>query len=152
MKHQYDGNTVDLDPKFTSQLRDLRAYLMSNKSVLDHVQRNVMVDIVQSIGNNNADSLVLRKIRPKFRQWLKSLLNIGSGLAQGKEFRDIFEDVLVQLTFSILDMKLNQFEAATLFEVTRDEISRMLPKYSEAWIAYVYVTMRIALIGMERST
>eukprot|EP00511_Aplanochytrium_stocchinoi_P000190 CAMPEP_0204822214 /NCGR_PEP_ID=MMETSP1346-20131115/405_1 /ASSEMBLY_ACC=CAM_ASM_000771 /TAXON_ID=215587 /ORGANISM="Aplanochytrium stocchinoi, Strain GSBS06" /LENGTH=282 /DNA_ID=CAMNT_0051948303 /DNA_START=187 /DNA_END=1035 /DNA_ORIENTATION=- len=150
-KQSPKGNSVDLDATFTSRLRDMRTHLFNDRGLFDHLQRNVMTDIKQSTTNSNSDKNTYMKIQPKFRQFLKALFNIGGGLAQAKEFRDIFEDILVFLSDGLLEMKLDHAEASLLFDAIRDEINRMLPKYSDDCAAYLYVTSRIALVGLSRS-
>ncbi|KNC55435.1 acidic fibroblast growth factor intracellular-binding protein [Thecamonas trahens ATCC 50062] len=81
--------TWRLDARFADALRDVKS-LLQDREVLDTYRRLALSRLATSPGFSDQ---VLAAIKAKLKELLRSLISIGGGLCQPKEFRDVLLDL-----------------------------------------------------------
>ena len=113
---------LDLDGAFLSNLRDLKNHIFigtNSRNDTDAFRKLVMYD------TNNKQYKWARRFLPKFRSFLKSLMQIALGLNTQKEFRDLFEDLLDDICAPLNYCKFSQNETKELFESLLNAMSKL---------------------------
>ncbi len=113
---------LDLDGSFLSNLRDLKNYIFigtNSKTDVDIFAKIVLYD------NNEKQYPWARRFLPKFRSFLKSLMQIALGLNTQKEFRDLFEDLLDDICAPLNYCKISPNETKELFESLLNAMSKL---------------------------
>lgn len=83
---------------FNEDIRDLKSYLLEDKSILETYKRLVMEKM------KNVDEKTTAQLASKFNQILKTILKIGAGISKSKEFEDILEDLVEKVAETCLHM------------------------------------------------
>jgi hypothetical protein len=94
------GNTsLELSPALIWKWRLIKNHLFGTRDVLDDTIRAVLNEISNELIALGGAAMkpVVRRLKLRYKTWVRSLLTIGSGLSQLKELRDFFEDVVVLL-------------------------------------------------------
>jgi hypothetical protein len=94
------GNTsLELSPALIWKWRLIKNHLCGTRDVLDDTIRAVLNEISNELIALGGAAMkpVVRRLKLRYKTWVRSLLTIGSGLSQLKELRDFFEDVVVLL-------------------------------------------------------
>ena len=113
---------LDLDGAFLSNLRDLKNHIFigtNSRNDTDVFRKLVMYD------TNNKQYKWARRFLPKFRSFLKSLMQIALGLNTQKEFRDLFEDLLDDICAPLNHCKFSHNETKELFESLLNAMSKL---------------------------
>jgi len=113
---------LDLDGSFLSNLRDLKNYIFigtNSKNDVDVFAKVVLYD------DNGKQYAWARRFLPKFRSFLKSLMQIALGLNMQKEFRDLFEDLLDDICAPLNYCKISPNETKELFASLLNATSKL---------------------------
>jgi len=120
-----DKLQLELDRGFKEDIRDLKSYLLEEKSILDTYKKLVLEKM-------KVDDKTLAHFGTKFNQILKTILKIGAGISKSKEFEDILEDLLEKVA-----------ETCSNIESFRvDKFFKLLGKRFSALIASIHFTTR----------
>ena len=138
--------SFDIDPMFTSRLRDVKSVLVGSRSVSDALIKRVFRYVKEA----GYDDTKLSWVENRYRFWLRSLVAIGSGLAQAKELRDIFDDVLTNVADPLRELKLSRADVTALFEATAEAgVEFSGQTYAAEWTNYVRVVSNITLKALR---
>lgn len=85
-----DSLHLDLDPKFKEDVRDCRAYLLSDKIILEKYKTMVM----DQMNHSGIEKSVAANLSSNFKYIVKAQLKIGEGISKSSEFEDIVEGKL----------------------------------------------------------
>lgn len=145
-KIHLSATSFDIDPVFTSKLRDVKSVLVGSRSVSEAMLKRVLRYVKEAKYNESKISWV----ENRYRFWLRSLVGIGSGLAQAKELRDLFDDVLTNVADPLRELKLSKDEITALFDATAEAgVEFSGQTYAKEWSNFVLVISKITLMALR---
>ncbi|OQR97083.1 hypothetical protein ACHHYP_20635 [Achlya hypogyna] len=109
---------VDLNPRMTNALRDLKAHFLNDVETLTEYRNLVMLELQAKLLPEQLDHLGL-KMLPIAR----GLLTIGAGLSQPKELKDLIEDLVDAAGHVFKDSKLRLPDVDLVFSALIDSLS-----------------------------
>jgi hypothetical protein len=133
---------LDLDPKFKEDIRDCRAYLLSDKVILDTYKNFVLEQMKQT----DLEEKILTNFGYKFHVFVKTLLHIGAGISKSHEFEDILEDLEEKLADICIKVGLHQKAADNFFRflvqmfdplLNTLSITRHRQRFSKTWAKFI---------------
>lgn len=139
--------TLTLDTKFLTALRDLKN-LFNNRIYLSLYKKNVKL----ALERINEGATTHKTPTPRYTSLLKTLITLGAGLGQAKEFKDFFVDVvdkigqpLKQLNFTRIDMQslcdvlVQSFSSFLDTHAHSSELQGQTATYLFAWTRFLHV-------------
>ena len=145
--------TWRIDARFADLMRDIKSVLM-DRETLESYRRAVLARLksTRAVSKSSVASL-----KPKLKELLRTLISIGAGLSQPKEFRDILIDIYdgpVEL-LSAVDISLS--EITPLFEVLQQTFSglenlqvRNRRSFLSPWRRYLSAVSEIVMVCLNR--
>eukprot|EP01114_Cavostelium_apophysatum_P019816 TRINITY_DN6477_c0_g1_i1.p1 TRINITY_DN6477_c0_g1~~TRINITY_DN6477_c0_g1_i1.p1 ORF type:complete len:419 (+),score=82.84 TRINITY_DN6477_c0_g1_i1:118-1374(+) len=148
-----DAVHLDLDNKFKDDVRDLRAYLLSDRLILESY-RNLVIDQLLRLG---VDDKIAHHFTSKFNGLAKALLNIGAGISKSSEFEDILEDMEEKVADVFIKLNMSQSEVDLVFKslvqafdplLNTLSITRHRDRFAKSWHRFLE-GIRLCVIHMH---
>lgn len=131
---------LDLDKKFTEDVRDFKSFLGGEKSILETYKKLVIEKLSSSM-----EEKTLSNLSGKIIGIIKALLKIGSGISKSKEFEDILDDLMDKVVDTCNRIPLTLKELNDFFSALVNTFDRLMEKvdtrhrqrFTESWFKFL---------------
>jgi hypothetical protein len=116
----------EIDPQVIAKMKDIKTRLGAGgaaNEVWAHCRAGLPWDASRT-----------SRLEQRFRAWFRAVLNLASGVAQGK-LRDLFEDVVLGLVEPLVEVPLSPEEAMVLFAHADAAVQLVAPDVAAGWQA-----------------
>ncbi|DAZ96984.1 TPA: hypothetical protein N0F65_012116 [Lagenidium giganteum] len=131
---------IDLGPKMTNSLRDLKAHLINDSEMLAVYRKYIMEEMLETYSAKE-----LKELKVKLYLVVHGLLTIGAGLSQPKEFKDFLENLFTMVVRVLKDCRVRGPQLNSLFSALIDSLARL-----DVWYLTVDETRGMVLASWER--
>jgi hypothetical protein len=119
--------TLTLDSKFLTALRDLKN-LFNDRIYLSLYKKNVKL----ALERINEGAVTHKIPNPRYTSLLKTLITLGAGLGQAKEFKDFFVDVVDKIGQPLKQLNFTRTDMRSLCDVLVQSFSSFLDTHAHS--------------------